>query len=78
MEAALGDTDSGLAGLVDRRAARAVWDRFRDGGPDESPLLWTLLCLDLWERSTRDVRPRFELLEGVRPAAPAAAAGGAG
>lgn len=78
VESALCDVHSGLDGLIDRRAAQGVWDRFRNGGPDESPLLWTLLCLDLWERSARETRPRFEVFQGGRGDERPAALGGAG
>jgi asparagine synthase (glutamine-hydrolysing) len=66
LESALNDTDSGLVGLIDGDRARGLWREMRDGGADESPALWTLLCLDLWRRSVRESRPRFEVLEGGR------------
>lgn len=77
VEAAIDDGDSGLDGLVDRDRVRSIWKHFQAGGPDESPLLWTLLCLDLWQRSARQDRPRFEVLAGGLQERDNVAAGGA-
>lgn len=37
--------------VVDVAALRPAWQRFVAGGPDASPLFWTMLCFDLWARS---------------------------
>jgi asparagine synthase (glutamine-hydrolysing) len=73
VEEALDSQRSGLTGLIRRGEARRLWSRFLAGGPDESPLFWTLLCFDLWSRGESS---KPAVIDEPASAPPSRAAGG--
>jgi asparagine synthase (glutamine-hydrolysing) len=46
------DRNSMLASVLDQRALRAVWNEHRNGARDNSVVLWGLVMLGLWERTS--------------------------